>query len=183
MWKQQNQWIQPVLNNVRYRVQARLLPLSHYNDNLCGCRNQQDDAFKHLFWACPKVRPIWQHLRHHWQELLPRLEWASIILDRTIQVSPNWRIYKPVILFLWRVVSASTLHHIWTARNAHVFDQQPWPDIRLSLIEIRNSIALHIKYYRYRTLPTAVNKTHLQDVLDHINHSSSWLLPVVLSRQ
>ena len=163
----------PVVYDVLYRVQRRLLPLGYtrkhfveVGDNGVRCLmpecTVQVETYRHLFLECPK------HL------LLPTVLTIGARLSRTLigweqivcpsSIKPRWTHLAEPSLLLWKLVVSSAIWCHWRHRNDVTFNQVSWDIAKLREYFTR-TVQSHLRVLRGTIIEDADELRRLDDVL------------------
>ncbi|KAF0702722.1 hypothetical protein As57867_007729, partial [Aphanomyces stellatus] len=89
---------------------------------LCAYGCGQVETQHHAFHACAHVSPVWAFHRNAWSRFGVSFGWSTISdLDR-FSVNVHGDRHKDALKTLWALLTASTLHLIWSERNKAQFE-------------------------------------------------------------
>ncbi|KAF1333326.1 putative Pollike protein, partial [Globisporangium splendens] len=122
----------PVYRDFRLRLAFRLVPVGYrlsflHKDHperlycpVPRCNGIETD--RHLLFDCPHYGRVWLNFDQDWSQFFAApMTWTDAILPFTRQLRQDWEHKNEAIVTLWSVISAITLHTVWTDRNAVVF--------------------------------------------------------------
>ncbi|KAF0708723.1 hypothetical protein AaE_013111 [Aphanomyces astaci] len=116
----------PVQGDVWLRLLFHMLPVnsrfaylqSTRPDAICcayGCGAVETQS--HAFYSCPHVHPIWTFHTASWSYFGVNFSWDSISDLDNFTVSPRSVPRKDALRILWSLLTATTVHLIWTQHN------------------------------------------------------------------
>ncbi|RHY75448.1 hypothetical protein DYB30_006450 [Aphanomyces astaci] len=127
----------PVQGDVWLRLLFRMLPVNcrfaHLQlerpDAICcayGCGAVETQY--HAFHACPHIHPVWSFHRDAWRRYGVSFAWSTISDLDLFTVNASGDRHKDALQTLWILLTASTLHLIWTEHNKVQYeDKTPLP--------------------------------------------------------
>ena len=116
----------PVQGDVWLRLLFRMLPVNcrffylqaERPDAICcayGCGVVETQH--HAFHACPHIHPVWSFHRDAWRRYGVNFSWSTISDLDLFSVNAHGDRHKDALRTLWVLLTATTLHLIWTEHN------------------------------------------------------------------
>jgi hypothetical protein len=116
----------PVQGDVWLRLLFHMLPVNcrlvylqvDRPDVICcayGCGAVETQ--RHAFHDCPNIHPVWSFHREAWRRYGVTFSWSTISDLDHFAVSATYDHLKNALKILWVLLTASTIHIIWTEHN------------------------------------------------------------------
>ena len=186
-WHQERQHstdLLPFFHDIIWRLQRNGLPTGHkYQwspeiNSMCQAHCTIVETPRHLFWVCPLSSYSWSMMCPPLNRFLNSpLTWQHTVrlhdLEFRSTIQPNTRM---LVIRLWNIVRACTIHTIWMNRNSLTFDENKGSRDPHTLFEImRDKVAYHL---RAMTTLSADLKTDMHELMRGLGTHNISYLPI-----
>ena len=176
--KEMKRFISPIVSNLLDRIQWKNLVLNYRitwinDENIKNCtfNCQEIETYKHLFFECKKIKPIW----NEYQQIINtinsgNLQWYDIIFHDNIKIQLQYQEIKDELEQLIYIVKSIILNEIWLVRNKIKFQHLKYnttQEQNNTLVQLNYNIKHHIKLhiFQWKLTKTKIQKKKIFDYL------------------